>query len=58
MFVNELELFSTNTISLPLEAVSLLVMNIVQIERITKILNFVIEPTPNHRGNVEIVIIK
>jgi hypothetical protein len=48
MFVNELELFSTNTISFPLKAMNVVVVNIVQIERITKISNFVIKPTPNH----------
>jgi hypothetical protein len=58
MFVNELELFSSDIINLPLEVVSVVVMNIVQIERITKILKFVIKPTPNHKGSVEIVITK
>jgi hypothetical protein len=58
MFVNELELFSSDIINLPLEVVSVVVMNIVQIERITKILKFVIKPTLNHKGSVETVITK
>ncbi len=58
MFVNELELFSSDTINLPLEVVSVVVVNIVQIERITKILNFAIKLTPNHKGNVETFITK
>jgi hypothetical protein len=58
LFVNELELFSSDTISLPLEVVSVVVVNIIQIERRTKILNFAIKPTPNHKGSVETVITK
>jgi hypothetical protein len=58
MFINELELFSSDIINLPLEVVSVVVVNIVQIERITKILNYAIKPTPNHKGSVEITITK
>lgn len=48
MFVNELELFSTNTISLPLEVEC----------SCSEHSHFVIKLTPNHKGSVEIVITK
>lgn len=55
MFTSEPELFSIGIISLPLDVVSVFVINIIQIEKTTCIANFAIEPILTHKGSIEII---
>jgi len=58
MFASELKLLSIGTISLPLEVVSSIVVNIIQIERTTYIANSSVKIKVNHIVAFEIVIDK
>jgi hypothetical protein len=51
MFVNELELFSINTINLSLETLEIVIVNTIQLERTTKITDSKTKPFCNFRGN-------
>jgi len=42
MFTNQLELFSINIIRLPLDVVNVIVLNTIQIERTTNIINLIV----------------
>ncbi len=56
MFASEFELFSIGTINLPLDAMNVVIINTIQIERITNTIDFVIEIRVNHRGSLDIVV--
>jgi len=55
MFASEPKLFSIGIINLLLENVSVVIVNIVQIEKTTNIADFVEKPTIIHRGSAKTI---
>jgi hypothetical protein len=56
MFTNQLELFSINIIRLPLDVVNVIVLNTIQIERTTNIINLIVKIEANHIGSLETIV--
>ncbi len=56
MFVSESQLFSIGTINLPLDPMNVIIVNIIQIERITNTIDFVVKIGVNHRGSLEMMV--
>jgi hypothetical protein len=56
MFASESQLFSIGTINLPLDPMNVVIVNTIQIERITNTIDFVVEIGVNHRGSLETVV--
>jgi hypothetical protein len=56
MFASEYELFSIGTIDLPLEAMNVVIVNTIQIEKIKNTIDFVVEIKVNHIGSLDTVV--
>jgi hypothetical protein len=56
MFASESELFSIGTINLPKDAMNVVIVNTIQIKRITNTVDFVVEIRVNHRGSLDMVV--
>jgi len=58
MFASELKLFSINNIYLPLKSISLAIVNIIQIHRFIKTLDFNVYTKANHIIVLETIVNK
>jgi len=56
MFASQLELFSINIIRLPLDVVNVIVLNTIQIERTTNIIDLIVKIEANHIGSLETIV--
>jgi hypothetical protein len=56
MFASAPKLFSIGTISLPLDVVNAVIINIVQIEITTNIASYVVNTIINHKDNLQTIV--
>jgi hypothetical protein len=56
IFASESELFFIGTINLPLDVMNVVIVNTIQIERITNTIDFAVKIGVNHRGSLETLV--